>query len=118
MKLNKSKIQALRIDLNELLGAFNKNSHFTLKLGNCSFDDAEATFQLKVTADGEMTREQENVERFTDFKFGDKMKFADGKIFTITGYIPRRPKKPVLIEDENGDKYKCTKNHLNNAEVI
>ena len=118
MKVNKPQLQAIRIELDELLDAFNKNSHFTLKLGNCSYSDAEATFQLKLTADGEMTSEQSNVELFTDFKYGDKVKFKDGKVFTITGYVPRRRKNPIQIEDNNGRGYKCTKNHLNNAEVI
>ena len=118
MKITKSDLQTLRTDRDELLGAFNKDSKFTLKLGNCSYSDVDATFQLKLTADGEMTTEQSNVELFTDFKFGDKMKLADGKIFTIVGYVPRRHKKPIQIEDENGGRYKCTKEHLNNAEVI
>ena len=118
MKVTKSDLQALRIDLNELLDALNKNSKFTLKLGNCSYSDAEATFQLKLTADGEMTSEQSNVELFTDFKYGDKVKLADGKIFTITGFIPRRRKNPIQIEDDRGKGYKCTENHLKNAEVI
>tara|TARA_Y100000310_G_scaffold213874_1_gene214878 strand:+ start:349 stop:720 length:372 start_codon:yes stop_codon:yes gene_type:complete len=118
MKITKQDLQALRIDLDELLDAFNKNSKFTLKLGNASYSDAEATFQLKLTADGEMTIEQTNVELFTDFKYGDKVKLSDGKIFIITGYIPRRPKSPICIEDENGGRYKCSKNHLNNAEFV
>jgi len=116
-KITKPDLKALRLDLNELLGAYNKNSDFTLKLGNCSFGDSEATFQLKLTADGEMTREQKNVELFTDFKFGDKLSIC-GKVYTIKGYVPRRPKKPVQIEDEQGRGYKCGDEHLKHASLI
>ena len=116
-KITKPDLQALRLIINELLHTLNKSSKFTLKLGNCSYSDAEATFQLKLTADGEMTREQTNVERFTDFKYGDKVKLRDGNIYIIKGYITRRPKTPICIEDDRGRRYKCSKNDLQNGEV-
>ena len=44
-------------------------------------------------------------------------KFTDGKghIFTIKGYVSRRPKAPVQIETPNGQKFKCSIDFVKNG---
>jgi len=118
---NKSTIKALREDIDSLLADFNSNKGhnlgITLNLGNGSYSEGEATFKLKVTVDGILTKEQQAVEMFTDFKYGDKIKHQ-GDTYTIIGYKTRSPKKPVIIKDLEGTEYKCTDSFLTNVEVL
>lgn len=120
---NNTTIKMLRDDIDSLLAKYNINEGATLGLelsaGNCTYEDGEATMQLKINIDGMQTREQKAVEMFTDFKYGDMVRDRrSSKIFTIVGYKTRSPKKPLIIRDLGGNEYKATDSFLTNVDSL
>ena len=118
---NSLTIKHLRDDLSSLVAKYNINDGadlgIQLDLGSATYGKGEATIKLNVTVDGILTKEQEAVAMFTDFKYGSKIKHR-GKPYTIIGYKTRSPKKPVIIRDSEGGEYKCTDSFLTNVEVL
>jgi len=115
---NRQNMKTLRAELDSLLDRYS-NTDIHLELGNASFGGAECSFKLNVSIVGQLTREQEAVELFTDFKYGDMIRdLRSKKIFKLVGYKSRSPKKPVIIADLGGTEYKATNSFLTNVEHL
>jgi hypothetical protein len=118
---NNQNMKDFRKELENLVSEFNylkgRDLGISLDLGNASYGGAECSFKLNATIIGQLTREQEAVEMFTDFKYGDKLKTFQG-IYTIVGYKARSPKKPIIIKDEDGTEYKASERLIAGALVL
>lgn len=65
--LDKVTVVRLREKFDELIAEFvstNNIEGVTVSLGNCSYDDSKATYQLEVKADGVETREQKALKMY------------------------------------------------------
>jgi len=118
---NNQTMKAFRKELENFVSEFNhhrgKGLGISLDIGNGTYSESECTFKLKANIVGKLTREQEAVALFTDFKYGDRLKTFQG-IFTIVGYKTRSPKKPIIIQDDQGKEYKATKRLIAGATII
>jgi hypothetical protein len=120
---NNQNMKDFRKELENLVSEFNylkgRDLGISLDLGNASYGGAECSFKLNATIIGQLTREQEAVEMFTDFKYGDMIRdLRSKKIFKLVGYKSRSPKKPVIIADLGGTEYKATDSFLSNVEHL
>lgn len=99
---NKSNLKALREQIQKALDeAGFENLEFNV--GNCRFDPAEATFQLKTKIKGVKTTGQtilqDKIRRLNLVQQKGDMKLVD--------YKPRNYKLPFIME-QNGKRYKLT----------
>lgn len=118
---NNQTMKAFRKELENLISEFNhhrgKGLGISLDIGNGTYSESECTFKLKANIVGKLTREQKAVALFTDFKYGDRLKTFQGT-FTIVGYKTRSPKKPIIIQDDQGTEYKATERLIVGATVL
>lgn len=114
----KSNIKALREYLEYAITKYSFNEGVDLgievTLGNCSFEEGEATFKLNVVAEGVMTREEKAVGQHTDFEYGKLITDFKGVTYKLIGYKTRSPKKPIVLQDIlTGETYKASVDWLN-----
>jgi len=80
---------------------------YVFDVGNCSYNDSTATFQLKVTIKGAKSEERVALERNADYCGLDLNK--EHPEWILVGYNRRAKKHPILMEKKsNGKTYKFT----------
>ena len=73
----------------------------TIKIGNCSFTEGEATYKVKVLLDGGKSKEQTALEQMATLMSLDTSKIAtleDMKV-SLVGYNSKARKRPWIIQD-------------------
>ncbi len=114
MKMSKELLKVLREDINEALKAVAiKHGLESLKAGNCSYDDTQATF--KVAANLKVADETKNAKiafnlRMIGLEPTDLNRVITiaGKQFKIVGVNTRSRKNPIEIERvSDGAKFCC-----------
>lgn len=112
-KFDPAKLKKLRVQLKELFDKYDVDSGLKYDLGNCKYSDAEATFQLKILIDGELTLDEQAVEMFSNFKYGDFVFVAGIGDSKIVAYKTRSSKYPFIVESvDNGKRYKVAETSL------
>lgn len=93
MEINKNTLKEIRTQLDNVLKNHNIEG-LNIELGNCSFDNIEATFKLKVTIEGGETKEELNLKDMA------KLMNLDLTIihptWKIVGYRSKARTKPFL----------------------
>ena len=80
-------------------------SKYNFDVGNCSYNDSTATFQLKVTIKGAKSEERVALERNADYCGLDLNK--DHPEWILVGYNRRARDYPILMKKKsNGKTYK------------
>jgi hypothetical protein len=93
MHLNKNNLKVIR---NEIQAKLNElDLGLKLDLGNCSFNEDNATFKLKVLVNGGKTQEQKDLESIANIYNLDTSKVVNG--YQLWGYKTRSPKRPFMI---------------------
>lgn len=119
MKLDKKTLREIRAQL-EI--AFENINNFTdlsstvlngieLSLGNCSFNEDNATFKLNVKVAGSKSEELKSLEFFANLYNLDLSKIAasNSKRFSLVGYNGKARTYPFIMQDlGTGSKYKCS----------
>ena len=73
----------------------------TIKIGNCSFTEGEATYKVNVLLDGGKSKEQTALEQMATLMSLDTSKIAtleDMKV-SLVGYNSKARKRPWIIQD-------------------
>ncbi len=80
-------------------------SKYNFDIGNCSYNDSRATFQLKVTIKGAKSEERVDLENNADYCGLDLNK--EHPEWILVGYNRKAKKHPILMEKKsNGKTYK------------
>ena len=104
MTLDKETLKAIREQGNEALKAVGEELGVKIELGNCSYSESEATFQMKVniiSEDGEViTKEWENLLRLAKMRDFDieKEYTLNGSKVKLKGYNSRARKWCYIVE--------------------
>lgn len=116
-RITSQMLKELRQEINQALKEIANNHNINIDCGNCSYDDNEATYKLKINAknnEGQLiTKEYNNL---LDLSKSDINGFningiytLQGKKVSLEGYSYRSPKYPVHVLDlESGKKYKAS----------
>ena len=117
MGFERQELRKLRETLQQVIdGTFTYNerhgvgdflSNYKLDIGNCSYRDSTATFQLKVTIKGAKSEERVALEKNADY-FGIDLN-KDHPEWILVGYNRKARGYPILMEKKsNGKTYKFT----------
>jgi len=93
-------LRELRNQLNDVLNN-NGIDGYTFELGNCKYDEGEATFQLKVLIKGSKSRQERDLEDLAKLSDLDTTKIAtlQGMKVSLVGYNTRARKRPWVVQD-------------------
>ena len=69
-----------------------------VELGNCSYDEAQATYQLKINVDGVETREQKALKMYAQLDGLDLEK--EHPRFKLMEYHPKKRQYPYIYVDK------------------
>jgi len=69
-----------------------------VELGNCSYDEAQATYQLKINVDGVETREQKALKLYAQLDGLDLEK--EHPRFKLMEYHPKKRQYPYIYVDK------------------
>ncbi len=95
MSFDKTTLKLLRDQLNQHLAAFDTMDGLTLRIGNCRFDGAHATFKLEVSLEGAESQEMQDLRRYASFYGIDPDKTHP--VYTLVGYSSKAKKYPFLV---------------------
>ena len=98
--LDRATVVRLREKLDELVAEFvstNNIEGVTVSLGNCSYDDSKATYQLIVQADGVETREQKALRTYAELDGLDLQK--QHPFYTLVEYHAKKRQYPYIYVD-------------------
>ena len=110
MKFDKPTARKIRDAMQEALDKADVNG-VTIKVGNCSFTDGEATYKIQVLLDGAETQEQNALSQMAGYFNLDTTKIAEiqGHKVSLYGYNSKARKMPWQVQSLNGkDKWKLT----------
>jgi len=112
-KFDPAKLKELRVQLKDLFDKYQVDSGLKYDIGNCKYSAAEATFQLKIVIDGELTLDQEAIAMFSNFKYGDLVFVSGIGESKVVAYKTRSSKYPFIVESiSNGKRYKVAEHSL------
>ena len=80
-------------------------------VGNCTYNEGEATFKVKLTKAGSISQEVKMLDQFASLYDLDPTRIAkiNGASVTLRGYNSKARKMPWQVESIDGkDKYKLT----------
>lgn len=118
MKIDKYEIKKISAELTALIEHANEATFnyegLQLSLGNCRFDQDEATFKLFVKVKGAKSQNQKALDLYADHYGLDVSKIAkeQGKSFALIGYNYKASKYPFELQDlATGKEYKISLEH-------
>lgn len=118
MKIDKYEIKKISKELTALIDHANEATFnyegLQLSLGNCRFDQDEATFKLLVKVKGAKSQSEKALDLYADHYGLDVSKIAkeQGKSFALIGYNYKASKYPFELQDlATGKKYKTSLEH-------
>ena len=83
----------------------------SVHVGNCTYNEGEATFKVKLTKEGSISQEVKMLDQFASLYDLDPTRIAkiNGASVTLRGYNSKARKMPWQVESIDGkDKYKLT----------
>ncbi len=100
MKFDKPTARKIRDAMQEALDKADVNG-VTIKVGNCSFTDGEATYKIQVLLDGAKSRDEEALEQMAHLMALDTSKIAtlQGMRVSLVSYNSRARKRPWVVQD-------------------
>ena len=106
MTMNRQEAQKLRVELNKVVELFDSN--YTATVGNCSYNDTDATFKVTLAPEGAPSKEERDLEYFADMYNVDPSKIGemrDGK-YAMVGFNSKARKNIFIIQKlPSGSKY-------------
>ena len=116
MKLDKKILREIRAQLETDFLEYQKTTNTVLdgvelSLGNCSFNQDNATFKLNVKVKGSKSEELKSLEFFANLYNLDLTKIGeyDGKRFSLVGYNGKARTYPFIMQDlATGSNFKCS----------
>ena len=99
--LDRATVIHLREKFDELIAEFvstNNIEGITVSLGNCSYDNSKATYQLEVKADGVETREQKALKTYAELDGLDLDK--QHPFYTLVEYHAKKRQYPYIYVDK------------------
>jgi hypothetical protein len=104
--MNREEAKKLRVELNKVLELFDSN--YTATIGNCSYNDTDATFKVTLAKEGAPSKEERDLEYFADMYNVDPSKIGemrDGK-YAMVGFNSKARKNIFIIQKlPSGSKY-------------
>ena len=100
MKFDKPTARKIRDAMQEALDKADVNG-VTIKVGNCSFTDGEATYKIQVLLDGAKSRDEEALEQMASLMGLNTYKIAtlQGMRVSLVSYNSRARKRPWVVQD-------------------
>ena len=101
-------LKELRKAMQECL---DKAMELGVHVGNCTYNEGEATFKVKLTKEGSISQEVKMLDQFASLYDLDPTRIAtiNGASVTLRGYNSKARKMPWQVESIDGkDKYKLT----------
>ena len=100
MKFDKPTARKIRDAMQEALDKADVNG-VTIKVGNCSFTEGEATYKVKVLIDGAKSKDEEALEQMASLMGLDTSKIAtlQGMRVSLVSYNSRARKRPWVVQD-------------------
>jgi len=100
MKFDKPTARKIREAMQEALDKADVNG-VTIKVGNCSFTDGEATYKIQVLLDGAKSKDEEALEQMASLMGFDTSKIASlqGMKVSLVSYNSRARKRPWVVQD-------------------
>ena len=97
--MNRDKVKVLRTEMQRLLNG-DLGNHFTVEVGNASFDEDSVTFKVTVREEGALTKTEKDLARSAVFYGLDTTKIAsfDGHKYSLVGFKTRARKNPFIIQ--------------------
>ena len=118
MKIDKYEIKKISEELTALIEHANEATFnyegLHLSLGNCRFDQDEATFKLLVKVKAAKSQSQKALDLYADHYGLDVSKIANeqGESFALIGYNYKASKYPFEVQDlATGKEYKISLEH-------
>ena len=109
-QFTRKQLDTIRKQMQNSLNLFADKTDMKIEVGNCSYRGGEATFKVKVLMEGAKTREQEDLEYYSELHKLDLTKIAklQGEDMSLVGYKARARKKPwVLQRLRDGAEFVC-----------
>ncbi len=104
--MDRQEAKRLRVELNKVLELF--DSSYNVTIGNCSYNETDATFKVTLAPEGAPSKEERDLEYFASINDVDTNKIgimADGK-YTLVGYNSKARKRPFIIQKlSTGSRY-------------
>ncbi len=105
--MDRQEAKRLRVELNKVLEQF--DSSYNVTIGNCSYNETDATFKVTLAPEGAPSKEKRDLEYFASINDVDTNKIgimADGKQYTLVGYNSKARKRPFIIQKlSTGSRY-------------
>ena len=100
MKFDKPTARKIRDAMQEALDKADVNG-VTIKVGNCSFTEGEATYKVKVLIDGAKSKDEEALEQMASLMGLNTYKIASlqGMRVSLVSYNSRARKRPWVVQD-------------------
>ena len=100
MKFDKPTARKIRDAMQEALDKADVNG-VTIKVGNCSFTDGEATYKIQVLLDGAKSKDEEALEQMATLMGLSTYKIASlqGMRVSLVSYNTRARKRPWVVQD-------------------
>jgi len=100
MKFDKPTARKIRDAMQEALDKADVNG-VTIKVGNCSFTDGEATYKIQVLLDGAKSKDEEALEQMATLMGLSTYKIAtlQGMRVSLVSYNSRARKRPWVVQD-------------------
>ena len=73
--MDRQEAKRLRVELNKVLELF--DSSYNVTIGNCSYNEADATFKVTLAPEGAPSKEERDLEYFADMYNVDPNKIGD-----------------------------------------
>lgn len=106
MTMDRQEAKRLRVELNKVLELF--DSSYNVTIGNCSYNETDATFKVTLSPEGAPSKEERDLEYFADMYKVDPSKIGemrDGR-YAMVGFNAKARKNIFIIQKlPSGSKY-------------
>ena len=104
--MDRQEAQKLRVELNKVLEQ--SDSSYNVTIGNCSYNEADATFKVTLAPEGAPSKEERDLEYFADMYNVDPNKIGDMRDgqYSMVGFNSKARKNIFIIQKlSTGVKY-------------
>ena len=104
--MDRQEAKRLRVELDKVLKLF--DSSYNVTIGNCSYNEADATFKVTLAPEGAPSKEERDLEYYADMYKVDPSKIGemrDGR-YAMVGFNAKARKNIFIIQKlPSGSKY-------------
>ena len=104
--LTKEWVRELRKEMQQILDETDLSRTFDIQVGNASLDTSEVVFKLKLQLKGAETREQRDLNTFSQMDNVDPSKVGElrGEKYSLIGYNRKARARPYIVQNLNNNK--------------